>query len=349
VCIKDFETFVSLNTYFLSPPILHRYLLEEFLDSQNLNNIIDINFLHKIRSCQSAEQLEDILEHNPVWLDILIRLTASSYESLGRLLILLDEKYKSGKIINNKLNELIKSCIGKGRQLPKDSQGIKKKFEKCKALISLLVSKAFFRNLSEFLRQAVSDSSDLWRYLLKEITLRFEQPMEGFKILLSASKNREKLIIQYLEELYKLVSRGEQKAFEGYGYENILLKYFSAHGIKAEGTSSEGEEPLEDLCRNWDLYIPNKSQPKIVVECMYNVTTSSAQTNKCETILKCLPKLNKKGIHVFVLMDGAGWIARKSDAKKLLEKENVCVFTFNKDCLKTITDFILTGKLSKLI
>jgi len=341
VCIKDFKRFVNLNTYFLSPPILYRYLFGKFPGSQNLSNIIDTNFLHKIRNCQSPEQLEDILRHNPIWLDVLIRLTISSYESLGRLLILLNEKYKSEKIIKAELNKLIKSCKGKRKQLPKDSQDIKNNFEKCKALISFLVSKAFFKSLTKFLKQAVSDSSDLWEYLLKEITLRFEQPMEGFKILLSASKNREEPIIQYLRELYKLVSRGEQKAFEGYGYESVLLEYLSAHGIKAEGTSSEREEPVEDLCRNWDIYIPNKSKPKIVVECMYNVTTSSGQTNKCKAILECLPKLNKKGIRVFVLMDGAGWIARKSDAKKLLEEENICVFTFNKDCLKNITNFMV--------
>jgi hypothetical protein len=342
LCIKDFEVFVGLNTYFLSPPVLHEYLFGKSFDFQSSNNVIDINFLQKIRNCQSAEQLENILRHNPIWLDILIRLTVSSYESLGRLLLLLDEKYKEKRITNKALNEKIRLCLGKGKQLPKDSQGIKNNFEKCKALISFLVSKAFFMNLSEFLRQAVSDSSDLWRYLLEEITLRFEQPMEGFKILLSASKNREEPIIRYLQELYKLVSRGEQKAFEGYGYENVLLEYFSAHGIMAEGTSSEKEKTPEDLCRNWDIYIPNKFQPRIVIECMYNVTTSSGQTNKCKAILECLPRLNKKGIRVFVLMDGAGWIARKSDAKKLIEEEKICVFTFNKSNLETITELILT-------
>ena len=157
--------------------------------------------------------------------------------------------------------------------------------------------------------------------------------------------DKEELVIKYLQELYKLVSRGEQKAFEGYGYEGVLLKYLSSYGIVAEGTSPEKEEPpeMKNLCRNWDIYIPNKSQPFIVIECMYNVTTSSGQTNKRRAILKCLPELRKKGICVFVLMDGAGWIARKSDARKILEEKDICTFTFNKDSLEAMKNLIIHG------
>jgi len=337
-CIRDFKTFVSLNTFFLSPTTLYKYLFGKTSSfSSSATTVVDASFLTKIRACNSPKELEGLLNDNPTWLDILIKLTIS-YETLGRLFSLLN--YELERIANNELKEAIIPCLkSRKKQLPETSKDIKDKFENCKGLISLLMSKAFFGELSEFLKQAIDDSSSLWRYLLEEIFLRFEQPIEGFKILLKAAEGKEEVILQYLNELYKKASRGEQKVLEGYDYEAVLLEYLLNCGIEAERISSEEEIP-KDLCRNWDIYIPNKSQPKFVIECMYNVTTSSGQTNKCKAILECLPKLKKKSIGVLVLMDGAGWIARGSDAKKLLKEKDLCVFTFNKDSLEGALNFI---------
>lgn len=349
MCIRDFEEFVSLNTYFLSPSLLHEYLFGEPFKPEpekTINHPIDEKFLFAIRECyknNDIKHLENILEENDIWLDILIRLSGFSYELLGRLLLLLDEKSKSGEIIDDKLNTLINLCRKKRKRLPGDSQNIKKYFEDCKKLISFIISYASFGKLSQYLKKAIK-KSNLWNYQLSEISLRFEQPIESLNKFLSTSDGQEKLILECLNRFYNLVSRGEQKAYEGYNYEDILVKYLRCHGIQAEGTTPENKKAKDsnnkDKCRNWDIYIPSKSQPKIVIECMYNVTTSSGQTNKCKAIVECLPKLKEKNISVLVLMDGAGWIARGSDTKKLLKEKDICVFTFNKNSLKGGINFI---------
>ena len=175
--------------------------------------------------------------------------------------------------------------------------------------------------------------------------MRFEHPIKELNTLLFAADGQEELILGCLNRFYKLVSRGELKAHEGYSYEDILVKYLHCCGIGAERKTPENKKTKnsrkKDQCRKWDVYIPSKSAPKVVIECMYNVTTSSGQTTKHDRVLNCSTDLQEKGISVFVLMDGAGWIVRASDAKKYLEEENICVFTFHRESLKKLVKFVI--------
>ncbi len=348
LCIRTFEEFIKLNTYFLTPITLYEYLLRRSISFSTLENskIVSKEFLLQIKSCKSAKELEKLLRSNPLWLDVLIRLTIASYESLGRLLLLIDKKYKEGKIKNPYFKDLIRFCLKgkrKGKiQLPNSSQAIKAQWQVCKNLIAFLVANAFFGNLSNFLRKNIEEYDELWIYLLKEVHLRFETPMVGFKHLLQNSHLEDESIIKFLQELYDILSKGEKKALEGYGYEDILKEYLLNNGIKAERifSDSKKEKESENLCRNWDIYIPSKEHPKIVIECMYNVTTSSKQTDKRKVILECIPELEEQNVRLFVLMDGAGWIARSNDAREILKNEKVCVFTFHKRSLENLKDVL---------
>jgi len=279
---------------------------------------------------------------------MVIRFTIASYESLGRLFIYLTKKYNDNKIINDDLKEQIEACKNKARGLPSDSQSIKKKFTQCKELIAYIISLMYFEELSNFFRNNI-ENGDIFDSILDELKVRYEEPCMGFKKLLELAENFiEKDVYLndlaiYLYHSYNLVSKGETKAYEGYSYEKILLDYLQENGITAEGTLSsennnEGTEGSPDLCRNWDIYIPNKNNPTTVIEIMYNVTTSSGMTNKVKAINECAEK--HPDLKIFVLMDGAGWIARSSDAKKLIDNDKICVFTFDKNSLQKIINLL---------
>jgi hypothetical protein len=92
--------------------------------------------------------------------------------------------------------------------------------------------------------------------------------------------------------------------------------------------------------RPFSLAIPNENTPRILIDISYNITTSSAQTDyakQAEETASILRQKNegkpesKKIIFVNIL-DGAGWVARRSDLEKI---QRCSDYLIN---LKTLTD-----------
>ena len=101
------------------------------------------------------------------------------------------------------------------------------------------------------------------------------------------------------------------------------------------GRASRADESPQT--RNWDVYVPDKEKPKILIEVMYMITTASGMTNKRKVVLEEGKKYLGK---VFVLMDGIGWMARWSDAKKLKDAPPIYVFSFHKDSIQEMIERI---------
>jgi len=352
MCIDTFEDFIKMNTFFLSPSTLAKYLNIEFPNTVKENeNLEDLEifykkFLFDISQVENSRQLMELLKSNVEYIDKFIKFTIFSYEKLGRLLLFLDYEYNLGNIaIFSPLGNLIEQCKGRSKRLPKTSNLIKQKLDECKSLISLLLAKSFFSELVSYLERNIHDNSDLFPYILSEIKFNYEETSKGLRILLSLVKNDNKqlnILSNYLGEIYTILNRGTQKAYAGYDYEKILLIFLQKNGVVAEITKSktkEEEDEIENLCRNWDIYIPTKRNPKIIIEVMYNLTTSSGQSDKIQEIKKCYSEMKWQDIQVITVMDGAGWIARTSDARELIESK-IPVFTFNKDCLENLVIYI---------
>ena len=74
-----------------------------------------------------------------------------------------------------------------------------------------------------------------------------------------------------------------------------------------------------------DVLIPNSENPCIVIMSSYQETTSSNQTVKARDMLACFQKIQEYNINyhknvVFInFADGGGWLARRSDLRKLYE------------------------------
>lgn len=91
-----------------------------------------------------------------------------------------------------------------------------------------------------------------------------------------------------------------------------------------------------------DVLIPNRENPCIVIMSSYQETTSSNQTVKARDMIQCFQKIQEYNINrhkniIFInLADGGGWLARRSDLRKLYD---ACHYFLNieyLDHLKTI-------------
>ena len=97
----------------------------------------------------------------------------------------------------------------------------------------------------------------------------------------------------------------------------------------------------KDIRRNIDFVIPNHINPKIIVQCSYEVTTSSGMGDKAKTEINMSKIIKEKYPNsVFVgFVDGIGWYVRKGDLKRMIKAfENV--FTFKKSEIKRFLEFV---------
>jgi hypothetical protein len=97
-----------------------------------------------------------------------------------------------------------------------------------------------------------------------------------------------------------------------------------------------------DTKRTMDFIIPNKHEPKIIVESSFLVTTSSGQGDKSKTEIAINSLLKQHYPNaVFVgFIDGLGWYARQNDLKRMVAAYED-VFTFHESELVRFERLVL--------
>ncbi len=109
------------------------------------------------------------------------------------------------------------------------------------------------------------------------------------------------------------------------------------------GDLSELVENAPDQKRTMDFIIPNKKNPKIIVESSFVVTSSSGQGDKSKTEIS-IDKLIKEHYpkaKFIGFVDGIGWYVRKGDLKRMVGAYED-VFTFHKNELDRFEKFLLS-------
>lgn len=97
--------------------------------------------------------------------------------------------------------------------------------------------------------------------------------------------------------------------------------------------------------RNIDFVIPNAENPKILIEVSYMVTTGSGQSTKRETMISVAKEINNRNMHdaekiIFVnVIDGAGWLARQKDLKRIYNASDYVINLSSLEELKRILLF----------
>ena len=93
--------------------------------------------------------------------------------------------------------------------------------------------------------------------------------------------------------------------------------------------------------RTMDFIIPNKQDPKIIIESSFLSTTSSGQGDKAKTELTMAQLIRKyyPKAKFYGFVDGIGWYVRKRDLKRMVEAYDE-VFTFRNDELERFKNTI---------
>jgi len=108
---------------------------------------------------------------------------------------------------------------------------------------------------------------------------------------------------------------------------------------KGDLTELFKNEPIEK--RTMDFIIPNKKNPKIIIESSFLVTTSSGQGDKSKTegnIKKLISKYYPESKFIG-FVDGIGWYVRKGDLMRMVSAYDD-VFTFHKDEIERFELFL---------
>lgn len=96
-----------------------------------------------------------------------------------------------------------------------------------------------------------------------------------------------------------------------------------------------------NIPRMMDFMVPNKTSPKLIIECSYSVTTASGMGDKAKTEKTVADYLKKNYPNVIFVgfVDGVGWYVRRGDLKRMIEAYDF-VFTFSKDELERFENLL---------
>ena len=94
--------------------------------------------------------------------------------------------------------------------------------------------------------------------------------------------------------------------------------------------------------RTMDFIIPDKINPKIIIESSFLATTSSGQGDKSKTEISISELIYKhyKNTKFIGFIDGIGWYVRKVDLKRMVSAYND-VFTFHKSELERFKELLI--------
>lgn len=303
---KKYKTVINKNTfYFYNIEFEQKYegyivsLKETLL---NLKNTIENKGLSK-------DIFEDLLENKENGLRVLLSLTGFSNENLKRVITVV-------RVANNKeLSKiLLKSKLCKKEKIEEINEWSDT------TILRLIKSNKYFRKaiVNIFFEGASIP------FLAETLPL-----FELKKLSIS------KLNFDLTEMIDTLVRYKEKGSYSG-KYENnpeyLLQSIITNCGLtyqKGDLTELLKNESIHK--RTMDFIIPNKANPKIIIESSFLSTTSSGQGDKSKTegniktlISKYYPKSKFIGF-----VDGIGWYIRKGDLKRMVDAYDD-VFTFHK-------------------
>jgi len=146
-----------------------------------------------------------------------------------------------------------------------------------------------------------------------------------------------------LDTIVRYKYKGSYAADKRNNPENLIIEVLEKFNLPYE----KGKIPHVD--RQMDFLIPSRSNPKIIIESSYVVTTSSGQGDKAKTEQAVYESIKKyyPQSKFFGFLDGLGWLVRRGDLRRMVEAYDD-VFTFREDELQrfaeTVTEIMGSGE-----
>jgi len=318
---KKFKTVIEKNTfYFYNPEFQEKY--ESYINSLTetllvLKNNIETNGLKK-------EIFDNLLKDKEFGLRSLLALTGFANESLKRLITVVrvsENKELSKLLLKNKWDnvENVEEITEWG-----DSK-----------ILNLIKENNYFR---EGIINLFFEGSTI-PFLSQTLPL-----FELKKLSISKLKFEIPAIIDTLVRYKEKGSYSGKTENNPEGFIATILKDLKISFEKGDLNELFKNEPVAK--RTMDFIIPNKNNPKIIIESSFLVTTSSGQGDKSKTegniktlIAKYYPKAFFWGF-----VDGIGWYVRKGDLQRMIIAYDD-VFTFHKDEIERFKKVVKKVKL----
>ena len=138
---------------------------------------------------------------------------------------------------------------------------------------------------------------------------------------------------EMIDSLIRYKEKGSYSGKKGNNPEIIIEEILNKLNIAFEtGDLNELIDNAPDSKRTMDFIIPNKKNPRIIIESSFLATTSSGQGDKSKTEISIdsLIKEHYPNAKFIGFVDGIGWYVRKGDLKRMVTAYED-VFTFHKD------------------
>ena len=137
-----------------------------------------------------------------------------------------------------------------------------------------------------------------------------------------------------VDTLIRYKTKGAYKAGKEGNPEAVIEEILAENKLTFEKGKFKIPE-AGNIPRTMDFIIPNKTSPKMIIECSYSVTTASGMGDKAKTekTVADYLKKNNPGVVFVGFVDGIGWWVRRGDLKRMVEAYDF-VFTFSKDELE---------------
>jgi len=138
-----------------------------------------------------------------------------------------------------------------------------------------------------------------------------------------------------VDTITRYKTKGSYSASKERNPEIVIEKILYSHKISFE------KGILGDIPRTMDFIIPNKTLPKIIIECSYEVTTASGMGDKAKTEKTVANYLKKNYPEVIFVgfVDGVGWYVRRGDLRRMVGAYDL-VFTFSRSELKRFDNLL---------
>jgi len=307
---QKYYTVLSKNTFYF-----YNEIFEEKYES-HVNSIKEtlLVFKNEIENKGlNKAQLEYLISEKENGLKALLTLTGFSNESFSRLITVI-------RLVDDP--ELTKLVFKDKWSKRENSAGISEwGTSKIQKLIN--TNEHFRKGIVNIFFEGASIP-----YLAKAIPL-FELKKLGISKL-----NFE--IPSMIDTLIRCKEKGSYSGNKNNNPETLIENLLNLLEIPFEqGDLGELIKNAPDTKRKMDFVIPNKKNPRIIVESSFLVTTSSGQGDKSKTeisINSLIKEHYPKAIFIG-FVDGIGWYVRKGDLKRMIASYED-VFTFHKDELE---------------
>jgi hypothetical protein len=312
---EKFNTVILRNTFYFQ-----NIEFEEYHEG-HISSIAQNIFLLKNKIGREGLKESILLEHITEvedGIDAILTITGFSQESLLRIISFTRDKDDTAlsKVLNKESWLIEKSKSGKFTEW---------KLDKIKKLIKTN------RKFAEGIVNLFFKGSTI--PIVKQIIPLFE-----FKKL---DINKFSFSIESLvDTIIRYKAKGAYSASKERNPEKIIEQILAGNKLTFEKGKFRIPE-AGNIPRTMDFIIPNKTAPKIIIECSYAVTTASGMGDKAKTekmVAEYLKK-NYPGVIFVGFVDGIGWWVRRGDLKRLVEAFDF-VFTFNKDELERFKNLL---------